>query len=571
MSDEERAASAEQAGQAEQAEPDATGAQVVQVAIDGAAGVGKSTVGERVAQRLGALYIDSGAFYRALTLLALRRGVALDDETGLLALDAAEPIRITRPVVADGRHYSVFAGRGPEDLAPSLHSLDVTSHVSTVARIPAVRAALIARMREMANAHSVVMVGRDIGKVVLPDATLKVALAAPAAERARRRHAELVATLGDQAPALAQVLADIEARDAKDERQMELADDAIAVENRDGQLDATVERICALLDEATQRRGASNGSSESRDSSGAATAAPTVAMAASDGESAAAPAIVVQDERRPRSAAREGAYVAPKVSAPRDARWDGTANPLGYEVIRRLAGFAFLFLFKLRVEGLENVPRTGAAMLASNHAAWIDIPILAYPIPRFTHYMAKIELFQTRLLGGIIGMMGAFPIRRGEGDRESLRTAERLLRQSELVGIFPEGHRSESGLIRGLPGAALIALRTDAPVVPVAIINSRAVFQKGHIIIRRPTVTVRYGKPFMLTHSGVRYTRADLERGIDEIMTHIARLLPPEYHGVYAQHVAAPQASIEASIETPIEAQKAPSGPTTTATAAPKG
>ncbi len=568
MSDEERAASAEQVEQAGQAGQDATSVQVVQVAIDGAAGVGKSTVGERVAQRLGALYIDSGAFYRALTLLALRRGVALDDEAGLLALDAAEPIRITRPAVADGRQYSVFAGHGPEDLAPSLHSLDVTSHVSTVARIPAVRAALIARMREMANAHSVVMVGRDIGKVVLPDATLKVALAAPAVERASRRHAELVATLGDQAPALAQVLADIEARDAKDERQMELAADAIAVENRDGQLDATVERICALLDEATQRRGASSDSGDSDDSSGARAAAPLAApLAASDGESAAAPATATSGERRLRSAAREGAYVAPKVSAPRDARWDGTGNRFGYEVIRRIAQFAFLFLFKLRVEGLENVPRTGAAMLASNHAAWIDIPILASPVPRMTHYMAKIELFQTKLLGGIIGMMGAFPIRRGEGDRESLRTAERLLSQGELVGIFPEGHRSESGLIRGLPGAALIALRADAPVVPVAIINSRAVFQKGHIVIRRPTVTVRYGKPFMLTHSGARYTRADLERGIDEVMTHIARLLPPEYHGVYAQQVAAPQASIEASIET----LEAPSGPTTTATASPKG
>lgn len=534
MSDEERAASAEQ---------DAT---VTQVAIDGAAGVGKSTVGERVAQRLGALYIDSGAFYRALTLLALRRGVALDDEAGLLALDAAEPIRITRPVVADGRQYSVFAGHGPEDLAPSLHSLDVTSHVSTVAHIPAVRAALIARMREMADAHSVVMVGRDIGKVVLPDATLKVALSAPAAERARRRHAELLATLGDQAPALAQVLADIEARDAKDERQMELAADAIAVENRDGQLDATVERICALLDE---RRSTTSASAAAAVGEPVAEpiATPPAETAASTAASAEI-ATVAPGERRPR-AAREGAYVAPKVSAPRETRWDGTANPFGYEVIRRIAGIVFPFLFKLRVEGLENVPRTGGAMLASNHAAWIDIPIVAYPVPRATHYMAKIELFQTAALGGIIGMMGAFPVRRGEGDRESLRTAERLLGEGELIAIFPEGHRSEGSLIRGLPGAALIALRANVPVVPVAIINSRAVFQKGHIVIRRPIVTVRYGKPFMLTRSGARYTRDDLERGIDEIMTQIARLLPPEYHGVYAPQVAAPAATSKAKPE----------------------
>jgi 1-acyl-sn-glycerol-3-phosphate acyltransferase len=452
-------------------------------------------------------------------------------------------------VVADGRQYSVFAGHGPEDLAPSLHSLDVTSHVSTVARMPKVRAALIARMREMANAHSVVMVGRDIGKVVLPEATLKVALSAPAAERARRRHAELVATLGDQAPALAQVLADIEARDAKDEGQMELADDAIAVENRDGQLDATVARIGALLDE---RLGASASAAD------ATPVAEPPAEPASPADSAAL-ATVAQGERRPR-AAREGAYVAPKVSAPREARWDGTGNRFGYKVIQRLAGIAFPFLFKLRVVGLENVPRTGAAMLASNHAAWIDIPLLAYPVPRATHYMAKIELFQTALLGGIIGMMGAFPVRRGEGDRESLRTAERLLGQGELIAIFPEGHRSESGLMRGLPGAALIALRANVPVVPVAIINSRAVFQKGHIVIHRPTVTVRYGKPFMLTRSGARHTRDDLGRGIDEIMTQIARLLPPEEHGVYAPQVAAPQAKPQVTPE-------ATSDPTTAATA----
>ncbi|HKT38983.1 MAG TPA: (d)CMP kinase, partial [Ktedonobacterales bacterium] len=220
MSDEQRAASA------------GDEASVTQIAIDGAAGVGKSTVGERVAQRLGSLYIDSGAFYRALTLLALRQGVAPDDEAALLALEAAEPIRITRPMVADGRQYSVFAGHGSEDLAPSLHGLDVTRHVSTVARIQGVRAALIARMREMANAHSVVMVGRDIGKVVLPASTLKIGLTAPAEERARRRHADLVAQLGDQAPSLAQVLAEIEARDHKDAAQMELAEDAIIVENR---------------------------------------------------------------------------------------------------------------------------------------------------------------------------------------------------------------------------------------------------------------------------------------------------------------------------------------------------
>lgn len=489
------------------------GAGSAQIAIDGAAGVGKSTIGELVARRLGYLYIDSGAFYRALTLLALRRNVALDDEAALLALIEAAPIRIAHPIT-EGQQYSVFAGDDPADLAPDLHSLDVTRAVSTVARIPAVRVALIARMRAMADAHSVVMVGRDIGKVVLPDATLKIALTAPAEERARRRHADLVAALGDGAPAPAQVLADIEARDLKDAGQMSLAPDAIEVENRDGQRDAVVERVCALLAEALARR--------------ASPAAPAPVA------EALAPLV----ERRSRSASREGAYVAPAVKAPRENRWQGKPHPIVYEFVRTLASLIFPLLFKLRVEGLENVPTTGSAMLASNHVAWIDIPLVAYPIKRTTHYMAKAELFQLPLIGWFIGMTGNFPVRRGESDRESLRIANKLLTDGEMVAIFPEGHRTGGALIRGLPGVALIALRANTPVVPVAIINSAAVLRKGHIIIHRPTVTVRYGAPFMLSKSGARHTKDDLERGIDEIMTHIAALLPPEYHGIYAEQVA---------------------------------
>jgi 1-acyl-sn-glycerol-3-phosphate acyltransferase len=239
--------------------------------------------------------------------------------------------------------------------------------------------------------------------------------------------------------------------------------------------------------------------------------------------------------------AREGAYVAPAVTARRGASWDGTAWPLGYAIVRRIAGLLFPLFFKLRVEGLENVPPDGAAILASNHVAWIDIPLVAYPVPRITHYMGKIELFQVPILGWVIGVTGSFPVRRGEGDRESLRIAERLLGEGQLMAIFPEGHRSDGQLIRGLPGVALIAFRANAPVVPVAIINSRQVFRRGHIAIHRPTVTIRYGAPFPLSKRGARHTRDDLERGVDEIMTHIALLLPPDYHGIYAEQAAAMQ------------------------------
>ncbi len=514
---------------------DAAGAQI---AIDGAAGVGKSTVGERVARRLGYLYIDSGAFYRALTLLAQRRGAAFDDEPALLALIADAPIHITAPAAQSGLAYAVYAGDDPEDLAPALHNLDVTRAVSTVARIPAVRDALIARMREMANAHSVVMVGRDIGKVVLPHAPVKIALTAPADERARRRHADLVAALGDGAPALAQVLEDIEARDRKDAGQMDLAPDAVSIENRDGQLDTVVEQICALTQPAPAQA--------QRDST---LAAPVVV------EPAAAPAPVPAAEK-PRASSREGAYVAPPVTAPRDIPWDGTTHPAFYRVVQTLAGMVFPLFFKLRIEGRENIPTTGSVMLAANHVAWIDIPLLAQPLKRFTHYMAKVELFQVPVVGYIIGMCGNFPVRRGEGDRESLRIADRLLTSGEVVAIFPEGHRTGGALIRGLPGVALIALRANAPVVPVGIINSNEVFKKGRIIFNRPTVTIRYGKPFTLAKSGARHSKADLERGIDEIMTQIAALLPQEYRGIYGERLAG--ASQPAELAAPSSGDGAP-------------
>ncbi len=498
-----------------------------QIAIDGAAGAGKSTIGEAVAQRLGYLYIDSGAFYRALTVMALRRGVSVNDEAALLALLAEAPIHITRPTVADGRQYTVLAGG--EDITPDIQTLRVTENVSAVARHPGVREALIAAMRAMADAHNVVMVGRDIGLVVLPDATLKVALSAPPAERARRRHADLVADMGEEAPGLDRVLMDIEARDARDAGRMTLAADAVPVENPNGQFDAVVDRIIALLNERLAAR------------------APAIAEApeppAIISPAPEPPAIAEAPEppAKPR-ARREGAYVAPKVTAGRGVAHDGTATPWFYSLVRGIVAIVLPPLLKLRVEGLEHVPATGPVMLASNHAAWIDIPLVSFPVKRITHYMAKIELFKTPFIGGLIRLLGAFPVRRGEGDRESLRTALRLLGQGEVVVIFPEGHRTGGAMIRGLPGVALIALRANVPVVPVGVINSPAVFRKGQFFFRRPTVTVRYGEPFRLGADGARYAKEDVERGGEEIMTRIAALLPPEYRGVYAEAVEAMKA-----------------------------
>lgn len=216
-------------------------------------------------------------------------------------------------------------------------------------------------------------------------------------------------------------------------------------------------------------------------------------------------------------------------------REDGTTVRWVYELIRLVARLAIPLVARLRTEGLENIPMEGPVILAMNHIAWLDIPMASLRVKRVTHYMAKIELFRVPVLGGIMRLCGSFPVRRGEGDREALRTSERLLQQGEVLVIFPEGHRSDHGpLITAHPGIALIALRSNAPIVPVGISGTRRVLKGGRFLFWAPTVTVRYGTPFTLGGADGRRTRESLAQATDTIMYRIAALLPPEQRGPYA-------------------------------------
>lgn len=146
-------------------------------------------VGKALAQRLGYGFVDTGAMYRALTLVAIQRGIGPTDEQALIGLAQETQILITRPTVDDGRAYSVFA-QG-QDVTWEIRSSEVEAQVSFVSRVPGVRDALVAQQRLMAEAGRVVMVGRDIGTVVVARAGLKVYLTASPEERARRRYKEL--------------------------------------------------------------------------------------------------------------------------------------------------------------------------------------------------------------------------------------------------------------------------------------------------------------------------------------------------------------------------------------------
>lgn len=158
------------------------------IAIDGPAGAGKSIVSSRLAAELGYLYLDTGAIYRAVTLLARRRGLSLDDEARLAELAAQADIKVVAGGPSDGRQYTVLVDG--EDVTWSLFTPDVDAAVSRVSACPSVRQALLPLQRRLARRRAVVA-GRDIGTVVLPNADLKIYLDASPEVRARRRHSQL--------------------------------------------------------------------------------------------------------------------------------------------------------------------------------------------------------------------------------------------------------------------------------------------------------------------------------------------------------------------------------------------
>ncbi len=204
--------------------------------------------------------------------------------------------------------------------------------------------------------------------------------------------------------------------------------------------------------------------------------------------------------------------------------------PVLYHALRWVTTLIVAVALHLRVFGLRNVQARGAFIIASNHLAWADIPLVAVRLHRKVVYMAKEEYFSSRI-AWVVRLLGAFPVKRGEGDRQALHTAEEQLKKGNILVMFPEGTRSRTRtMARGHAGLGMIALRTGVPVVPVAIWGSEKVFKEF-----RPRVTICYGNPIVFKPGGKKITREDIDEATDQIMRSIAAMLPPEYRGVYAE------------------------------------
>ncbi|HEC24012.1 MAG TPA: (d)CMP kinase [Chloroflexi bacterium] len=235
------------------------------IAIDGPAAAGKTTLAHQVAERLGYLYFDTGVMYRAVTLAALERGIDISDEAAISALAEQVEIDVRPPTVDDGRTSTVYLDG--EDVTNRLFSAAVDASVSAVSAYPGVRAAMTRQQRRIGERGQVVMVGRDIGTVVFPDADLKIYLDASVETRARRRWQDYQAK--GQDGSYEDILASMRQRDRIDSQReiapLRPARDAIVIDTTNMDAGAVLEYVLKIVESRDCDRVASSREAEGDD------------------------------------------------------------------------------------------------------------------------------------------------------------------------------------------------------------------------------------------------------------------------------------------------------------------
>ena len=172
-------------------------------------------------------------------------------------------------------------------------------------------------------------------------------------------------------------------------------------------------------------------------------------------------------------------------------------------------------LYRIQTIGKDNFPKDGGVLICSNHIDNLDPPVVGLTCPRTIHFMAKEELFHAPVLKQLLPTIHVFPVKRGMSDKKAIRTGLTLLKEGKVLGLFPEGTRSKTGEIgKGLAGAGFFALRTDAAVVPCAVIGPYKPFRRVKVI---------YGKPIDFTE--YRKQKVSAEEATEIIMNEIRRLI----------------------------------------------
>ena len=192
----------------------------------------------------------------------------------------------------------------------------------------------------------------------------------------------------------------------------------------------------------------------------------------------------------------------------------------------------FTLFTRVKVNGRENIPQTDKLIVVANHMTYAEPQLVGFLIKRKMRFASKEGFFRHQPVKLIMESFGCFPVHQGVADRKTIRLMEQYVNDGFALVIFPEGQRSlNAELIQALHGAALIAQRTGAFILPVGITGTENL--KGwNWIFKRPEITVNFGQPFQLPSNDDKLSREDATK---LIMARITGLLPSEYHGVYAE------------------------------------
>lgn len=425
----------------------------INIALDGPSGAGKSTIAKAVAAKMQYVYVDTGAMYRAVACYMVTSGADLDNTAEVISKLSEIDVKLK---YMDGAQHVILNG---EDVSDKIRTPEISMAASKTSAIPEVRTFLFDLQQTMAKENDIIMDGRDIGTVVLPNADVKVFLTASAEERANRRFKELQEK-GDPST-YEEVLRDIEQRDYNDTHRetapLKKADDAVEVDTTKLDLQQSIDEICRVI---TEKLGEKKNSE---------------------------PAPVKKERTR----------VLMEV---RPVSKKNKVNPVRlffYTILRWIVVGLYHIYYDIRWEGVENVPKDGGNIFASNHRSYQDPVFIALHTRVPLSYMAKEELFQgNKAFRWLITFMGAFPVSRGKGDMEVIDTSIEKLESGRNLAIFPEGTRSKDGKVgKGKTGVALIAAVAQTKIIPVGI-NF-----EGKLKFRR-RVVVRYGKPMIPSEIG---------------------------------------------------------------------
>ena len=418
---------------------------MINIAIDGPAGAGKSTIAKAVAKRLGIIYLDTGAMYRSVAYFMLKRGIDVTDEEkvgealGELTMDIRYENGVQQIYVAD------------ENVTPYLREPHMSKAASDVSALPAVRYKMVELQRQFARTHDVVLDGRDIGTFVLPDAGCKFFMTASPEERAKRRHKELVEKGSDCT--LQEVLDDINKRDHNDSHRavapLKEAEDAMRIDTTSMSVEEVTEAVIAAVKEKVK----------------------------------------MSENEKSAKAAEDAKKSAPaKKPAPAKKKQESFRF---YRVMRAILTPLIKLLWPTETVHKERFEAMEGGLVVCNHYAVPDtlIPVASL-YKRELHVLAKAEAFEcAKIANWFLRKAGAIPVHRGEPDINAVKEVLGVLRAGKKLVMYPEGTRNREGtkeMLEFKQGAARFAIKSRTQVLPMVYYRMHKVFRKNWLYIGEP-------------------------------------------------------------------------------------